>query len=109
MQVTPARAPVPQRGGNAPATRVARCCGSARPGNGGFTDNFQIDERFNAVTDRSQQLPTVGDWVYLQRGPYPWLLLPPELGSRVELEAKARKPVRLQDVHDLVPDRMNRR
>jgi len=46
---------------------------AARPARGtaDFTDHLQIDERFNAVTDRSQQLPTVGDWVYLQRGPYP--------------------------------------
>jgi hypothetical protein len=33
-----------------------------------FTDNFTIDETFHTVNDAREPLPTVGDWVYLQRG-----------------------------------------
>ena len=33
-----------------------------------FTDNFLLDERFVRVADAAEPLPTVGEWVYLQRG-----------------------------------------
>jgi hypothetical protein len=33
-----------------------------------FSESFVVDDRFVPVADLDEPLPTVGDWVYLQRG-----------------------------------------
>lgn len=35
---------------------------------GDFPDDFDLDERFVEVSDRTALLPTAGTWIVLQRG-----------------------------------------